>query len=68
MSEVGQSRKWPRISGMTALPSRADIARPPRHVSFAPAIFCTAENDTFFNHPVADGAAVLIRIQSPRYR
>ena len=66
---LGQSRKWLRISGMTALPSRADIARPPRHVSFVSfAIFCTAEYGTLFNHPFGACTAVIIRIQSPMYR
>jgi hypothetical protein len=68
-SDSGQSRKWLRINGMTALPSRADIARPPRHVSFVSfAIFCTAEYGTLFNHPFGAGTAVIIRIQSPMYR
>jgi hypothetical protein len=50
-------------------PSRADIARPPRHVSFVSfAIFCTAEYGTLFNHPFGAGTAVIIRIQSPMYR
>jgi hypothetical protein len=69
-AQMGQSRKWLRIRGMTALPpSRADIARPPRHVSFVSfAIFCTAEYGTLFNHPFGAGTAVIIRIQSPIYR
>jgi hypothetical protein len=32
------------------------------------AIFCTAEYGTLFDHPVDDGTAALIRVQSPRYR
>src|SRR5258705_13582043 len=40
-----------------------------RHVRLVPfAIFCTAEYSTLFNRPVGDGTAVLIRVQSRRYR
>ena len=30
-SEMGQTRKWPGWNGMSVLPSRADVVRPPRH-------------------------------------
>jgi hypothetical protein len=32
----GQKRKWPRLNGMSVLPSRADIVRPTRHFRFVP--------------------------------
>src|SRR5260370_13907609 len=54
---------------MSVLPSTADVVGSSRHVRFVPfAIFCTAEYSTLFNRPVGDGTAVLIRVQSPRYR
>ena len=36
MSEMGHKRKCPRLRCMSVLPSRADIVRPPRPVSFVP--------------------------------
>ena len=36
MSASGQKRKCARLRGMSALPSTADIVRPPRHVRFVP--------------------------------
>jgi hypothetical protein len=36
MSQMGQKRKWPRLNGMSVLPSGADIGRPPRHFRFVP--------------------------------
>ena len=38
MSELGQKRKWPRLNGMSVLPSGADILRPPLHVRFVPIV------------------------------
>jgi len=32
LHSLGQTRKWPRLHGMSVLPSRADIVRPSRHV------------------------------------
>ena len=53
----------------SAVPPTTDIAKILRHVRFVPfAIFCTAEYSTLFNRVVGDGTAVLIRVQSPRYR
>jgi hypothetical protein len=34
----GQKRKWPRLNGMSVLPSGADILRPPLHVRFVPIV------------------------------
>jgi hypothetical protein len=42
------------------------LDQPVRKVSFA--IFCTADYSTLFDRPVGDGTAVLIRVQSSRYR
>jgi hypothetical protein len=36
MSQMGQTRKYLRLKGMSVLPSGADIVRPPRHVRFVP--------------------------------
>jgi len=38
MSVPGQKRKWPRLNGMSVLPSGADILRPPLHVRFVPIV------------------------------
>ena len=52
MSAPGQSRKWPRKSGMTALLSRADIARPSFTLLLVHNIIPKAID--FFPHPPAD--------------
>jgi hypothetical protein len=52
MSQMGQSRKWPRISGMTALLSRADIARPSFTLLLVHSIIPKAID--FFLYPPAD--------------
>lgn len=54
---------------MSVRPSGADIVTLHAQVRFVPfTIFCTAVYSTLFDRPVDDGTAVLIRVQSPRYR
>jgi hypothetical protein len=68
-SDMGQKRKCARSRGMSVRPSGADIVTLHAQVRFVPfTIFCTAVYSTLFDRPVDDGTAVLIRVQSPRYR
>jgi hypothetical protein len=58
-----KKRKWPCLIGMSVLPSRADLVRPPRHVRFVPTgDSCTAAITGFirFDHLVG---ARLVRQQ-----
>jgi len=60
MTEMGQTRKWPRLHGTSVLPSRADIVRPSWHVRLVP----KAEVAALLDHLVATGeylAAMVIR-------
>src|SRR5215211_6237315 len=69
MSELGQKRKCARSRGMSVRPSGADIVTLHSQVRFVPfTMLCTAVYSTLFDRPVDDGTAVLIRVQSPRYR
>jgi hypothetical protein len=36
MTAVGQKRKWPRLVGMSVLPSAGDIVGPLSHVRLVP--------------------------------